>query len=475
MSEHPPQKQTTYPPDNYEDIRDLVDVGDGEITTFHRPDKKFLSRNELEMIQEHQDLIRNTMDDKGDNETAAENHKQAYNDILNPIHVAQLKDDIERAISRVGTKSKNVNIGLDLNGEKKAIREKYIKEYLHIGDPEKTRSIPDELHKKLEELLSHSLDELEAMATGDNDTDPKPTPTEDKPPTNPSSPEAPDDEPKPDSDKKEAIREEIEDIFEEPDDNGDEPNGEDENDEVIEGDEPPKTAEKLVSNPDTSDIMALIDNADKISNRHKRKLTLADLAIKHNGVIINEAGDYRGETEVNAGADAGVEAAQRLRYSKTRSKFNPGQIYLRQTKYHDWALNDMVKSNKNFDAADAIARSWRRNEALFQVVKATESDKGIKADTNQDKVKIKHILENMNGLLSGKYRTDSIAYLARQRDDETLLEQLDILKDRRKIDEALSDIAIKRAKTDKQAGLALAGRIHSRNIRDNAIITISKN
>ena len=74
MSEHPPQTQTETPnpADNFEDIRDLVEVGsdtngDG-VNTLHRPDDsgKLLSVDELEMIREHQDLIRGESQEKSD-------------------------------------------------------------------------------------------------------------------------------------------------------------------------------------------------------------------------------------------------------------------------------------------------------------------------------------------------------------------------------------------------------------------------
>lgn len=61
MSEIIP-KNTNYneqnPVDLYEDIYDLVTVGEGKMTTHHRPDGKFLSKYEMDMIRENQDLIR---------------------------------------------------------------------------------------------------------------------------------------------------------------------------------------------------------------------------------------------------------------------------------------------------------------------------------------------------------------------------------------------------------------------------------
>lgn len=49
-----------YQEDPYSDIHDLVKVGDNpDRVTLHRPDGSFMSRYELEQIQENQDLIRN--------------------------------------------------------------------------------------------------------------------------------------------------------------------------------------------------------------------------------------------------------------------------------------------------------------------------------------------------------------------------------------------------------------------------------
>lgn len=93
-----------------------------------------------------------------------EQHSQAYQDIVDPRHVIELKDAIKHAESKVGTQSENINTELPLREQKQAVRDQYIQEYLQTGSPSKDRPIPEDIKIRLEELLDLTFEELEAQA-----------------------------------------------------------------------------------------------------------------------------------------------------------------------------------------------------------------------------------------------------------------------------------------------------------------------
>ncbi len=90
--------------------------------------------------------------------------EKAYKSILDPANVLELKQDIEHAHGRLGTKSVNVNNGLNLAFEKNKIRKELIEQYLHTGDKDGLRTITNEVRHKLDELLTLSYSKLERMA-----------------------------------------------------------------------------------------------------------------------------------------------------------------------------------------------------------------------------------------------------------------------------------------------------------------------
>ena len=126
--------------------------------TLHKPTKAEISGygNKPNYLSEQNDgeLIKDQMQKEAD--------EKAYKEILNPANVIELKQSIEVAQGRVGTKSDTANMGLNLKREKEAIRSKLIEEYLHTGDRDNNRTITDEVRQKLEEMLRQSYARLES-------------------------------------------------------------------------------------------------------------------------------------------------------------------------------------------------------------------------------------------------------------------------------------------------------------------------
>lgn len=232
MSEQPPQtnSETPNPADNFEDIRDLVEVGDDDngdsVNTLHRPDGsgKLLSVDELEMIRDHQDLIR------GETQELPEDDRET-----------------------------------EIKAEK-------IAHYIHKHSKGKGTS-PDvvkELYKRLEEENDGTLDE----------------PSD---PDNPQSPDAP----------------------------------------TLVMEQPRFTPEEIRKQ---QELLAKIDDADRIFDRKKRMLALKEIA---------EDEEYRNTDFAGDTGNMAVEAAQRIRVSKTRSNWNPRKLWVKRSKKSNYELSQM--------------------------------------------------------------------------------------------------------------------------------------
>lgn len=221
MSEQPPQtnSETPNPADNFEDIRDLVEVGDDDngdgVNTLHRLDGsgKLLSVDELEMIRENQDLIR------GETQEAPSD-------------------------------------GLEMDEQ----RAEKIAHYIHKHSKGKGTS-PDvvrELYKRLEEEGDGILDDPTLVMEQTRFTP-------------------------------EEIRKQ-------------------------------------------QKLLAKIDDADRIFDRKKRMLTLKALA---------EDPEYRNTDFAGDTGNMAVEAAQRIRVSKTRSNWNPRRLWVKRSKKSNYELSQM--------------------------------------------------------------------------------------------------------------------------------------
>ncbi len=223
MSEQPPQtnSETPNPADNFEDIRDLVEVGDDEngdgVNTLHRPDGsgKLLSVDELEMIRENQDLIRNETQE------------------------------------------------MPSDGLESEPRAEKIAHYIHKHSKGKGTSpeVVRELYKRLE-------------AEGDEFLDDDPT-------------------------------------------------------EVMQAPDSRFTPEEIRKQ---QELLAKIDEADRIFDRKKRMLALKAIA---------EDDEYRNTDFAGDTGNLAVEAAQRIRISKTRSKWNPRKLWVKRSKKSNYELSQM--------------------------------------------------------------------------------------------------------------------------------------
>lgn len=321
MSELPPQTQTETPnpADNFEDIRDLVEVGDDNngdgVNTLHRPDEsgKLLSVDELEMIREYQDLIRG----KEESDEAEEPEKVPGEDF---------EMDEQRA-------------------EK-------IAHYIHKHSKGKGTSpdVVEELYKRLEDEGDDFLDD------------------------DPDNPDFPDEPLDPDAPT-----------------------------EVMDIPNPGHrfTPEEIQKQ---QKILADIDEADRTFDRHQRMIKLHALAEKHKGTA------FGGEN-----GDLGVEAAQRIRVSKTRSKFNPRRLWVKKGKKSDVILDRMARERKmaySLEAATAMGRSFYfkdkaernvykgRNKAIHQTNKwfETEGVPNTEKDIEYNNKKLVDVSEKLEKL-----------------------------------------------------------------------------
>lgn len=287
-------------------------------------------------------------------EQSFEIHRQAYEDILNPEHIISLKEAIESAQSKLGTSSTNVNKGLDLKSASVKINEDYIEEYLHTGDREKLRPIPDELRSKLERMLKMSFSQLGEMIESPTESvmreyneDPEPSPKKEPDtssdsltsPTEVAGPlNTPDDEP--------AV------LPATP------PPAINENDEpataptaVIEPHDKKPTKKSLVEQErkEVDRNMAIqkeIESADRIFGRRKRARALASIALKYES----------------------IEAAETILTSK-RKYINPFRAFGSDKSEHDRALAEIAKQNSpnSREAALKIKRGSARNKALHNL------------------------------------------------------------------------------------------------------------
>lgn len=85
-----------------------------------------------------------------DRATSEKEHQQAYEDIIDPKHVIELKDAIDTATKQLSEE------------EKITLRQKYIDAYLQTGSHDGDRPIPDSLREDLDVMLTFSYEELEA-------------------------------------------------------------------------------------------------------------------------------------------------------------------------------------------------------------------------------------------------------------------------------------------------------------------------
>ena len=147
----------------------LVEPNEAEIDGYGNKPEYLSESNNGELIK---DQMQREADEK------------AYQEILNPSNVIDLKQSIEVAQGRLGTKSENVNSGLNLNREKEAIRSKLIEKYLYTGDRDGNRTITDEVRQKLEEMLRQSYGSLEASMNSKKSDESNIEEDEDELPTN---------------------------------------------------------------------------------------------------------------------------------------------------------------------------------------------------------------------------------------------------------------------------------------------------
>ncbi len=319
------------------------------------------------------------LSDEQKTEQLYELHRKAYQDILDPRHVIELKDEIEVALSRVGTRSQNVNTGLDVNKEKQSARAKIIEEYLHIGDPDKTRPISDDLRESLDTLLAQPIKLLEKkikeaskegvdVSKADN---PVETSTPEDLKTKESRVEearaAVEDALETNKDiepKDEHIKEDIDDVE-------DEAESESVNDETKEEDPKSLSSEEQEV---VDQIQAEIDAIDLISNYSTRLKKLTEYAKAHNG------------QKDPLGRDIGVMAAKRIDKSSARSPLNPRRYTIRfgkSRRLYNKLLSDMAMEGPNLEAARSMKRNYDiryrkidqgKNKTIFEVSKIAEKD-----------------------------------------------------------------------------------------------------
>ncbi len=98
-----------------------------------------------------------------------EANEKAFTDMLNPANVIELKSAIDHAVERANAEESH--LGNTKDGSKQAreaktadsLTNKLVNEYMHVGDKEGDREIPELVRNDLSKLLGKSYKELEAM------------------------------------------------------------------------------------------------------------------------------------------------------------------------------------------------------------------------------------------------------------------------------------------------------------------------
>jgi len=98
-----------------------------------------------------------------------EKEDKAFDEILDPRNVIDLKASIDHKLGRKNDEESH--LGNTKDGSKQAreaknleeVKGNLIEDYLHVGDPENEREIPETVRRDLERLLGKSYDELEDM------------------------------------------------------------------------------------------------------------------------------------------------------------------------------------------------------------------------------------------------------------------------------------------------------------------------
>ena len=316
MSEHPPQtnNETPNPADNFEDIRDLVEVGDDNnddgVNTLHRPDGsgKLLSVDELEMLREYQDLIRS------EGQEISEKDRE-----IDPIKAEKIAHYIHKHSKGKGT----------------------------------SPDVVKELYKRLENESDEFLDDDPENPDSPEDDGGSPT-----------SPESPENPPHSQEHAAEQAREEVNDLFE----GNDDPTTETESVELDDVEDAPDVEQLLT--PEETAIYEEIDAIDAIKKYDDRLKKLEDFALKNNGKI-----DSLGR-DIGIEAAKRIESSQvrnplnprqlTLKLGKTRRRYNT--LLAKMAKGGP--------NGANLAAAESMKRNWNpffrkyvegRNKVIYEV------------------------------------------------------------------------------------------------------------
>lgn len=216
-------------------------------------------------------------------------------------------------------------------------------------------------------------------------------------------------------------------------------------------------------------ILDDINNADLIRDPRKRETRLADLALKHSGVM------YRGRV------DLGIEAAKRISKSKVRRWYSPRRMRAQGKKrYTDHYLEKLALEKGNLNAAKSMstgkyysprarrASTKGRNAVMVELIdRAEQNGNSALADT---------LTENyIRGLGKSESYVKARERLAIYRDNPNLVLSIDGLHRILKKEKAIAKVALGIAKTDKAMARRLARTINlQRNLRSTTLVEISK-
>ena len=216
-------------------------------------------------------------------------------------------------------------------------------------------------------------------------------------------------------------------------------------------------------------ILDDINNADLIRDPRKRETRLADLALKHNGVMHRDQ------------VDLGIEAAKRISKSKVRRWYSPRRMRAQGKKrYTDHYLEKLAIEKGNLNAAKSMSTgkyyspqarrvsTKGRNPVMVELID--------RAEQNGDSALADMLTENhIHGLGKNESYVKAKERLAIYRNNPYLVLSIDGLHRLFKKEKAIANVALEIAKTDKTRARRLARTIKlQRDLRNTTLVEISK-
>lgn len=462
---------------NDEVTRESGLVVPGEYTEGNNP-----TRPEIILPTEQEVRLYNKSRNETKEEKAEIADHQAYEEIIKPINVLHLKEAIDHAQDKLGTRSANVNSGRNLSKEANAIREEYIAEYLQTGNKrDLPRPIPHEIRTQLEDLLKMSYRQLETLLGESEENQENIQPDDESENSTKNEPKpynGPENSSENQGSEKEQAQEEKGESDSESDDNSEnELDGEDDLE-----DEPTKkyeidenTRKAIIAEAeDKTNLLEQIDTADNLSGRDRthrlgdiaRKASAKpDILLENDQLAIDNMPTYK---------DIAIMAAVRIRKSKAGNPMTRAARFLRKGAASDFYLHEVATNGSgSVEAAENMRRG--RYFGLPNVNKGRN-------DAMQKAANIQSSREALESMGSGlafpntwKARNEGIVSLAEKTGDPSLETSINGLYDFIERGKTRAALAVSVAKKgDIPAGIRIAKGIKWPNAKKKALDEIAQ-